>query len=150
MFLSLSSLLCLERLIIRADLQFRRRYRCSRDRWGVLQFRSSIPSIERVLKTALPLQHLTLNFRFNLSHYQIPEDSESLWSPLVSLISESPSPCVNLCVMASGLPNEAMTDRILSSFSRCTDLTRMVEQGVLVITPVGPELPPIEEPTAGF
>jgi len=49
--------------------------------------------------------------------------------------------------MASGLPNEAMADPILSSFSRCTDLTRMVEQGVLVITP---ELPPIEEPIAGF
>ena len=145
MFLSLSSLLCLERLTICADLEFYVTFRCSRDS-GVIQFKSSIPSITRVLRTALPLQHLALNFRFRPG--RIPYDSEYLWSPLVTLISESPSPCVNLRVMGSRFSDE-MIDYILSSFSRCTDLTRMVEQGVLVITPIRLEPPPpIEEPVA--
>ena len=86
------------------------------------------------------LQNLTLDFRFYLNtHLHVLYDSEGLWSPLVSLISESSSPCIQLRVKASEINSRDMTTELLSSFSRCPNLTQMVEQGVLVITPAMPK-----------
>ena len=143
MFLSLASLLCLESFTIRADLDFI--YHSGLP--GMSEFRSSIPSIACLLKTAPRLQHLTLDFHCRLnSHLYIPYDSESLWSPLVSLISESSSPCIKLRVKASKrpLPETISPKFVTSSLASCPTLTQMVEQGVLVIIPVMPD-PPVPE-----
>jgi len=138
--LSLSSLVCLEKLAISADLafHFQNNYRDPPDIYG---FSSSISAIAQLLKTALSLQHLTLDFRFHINvHRQLPHAPEALWSPLVTLVSESSSPCINLRIKASQLPQltTISPEIVTSSLASYPPLTEMIEQGVLVIIPVMP------------
>ncbi len=130
--ISLSSLVCLEKFTISADLQFYfgSAYQTPPHVYG---FSSSIPAIARLLRTALPLRQLTLdfNFYFNNNLICLPYDTEELLSPLVSLVTESSSPRINLRVRATYRPYRAKD--ILSSLTSCAALTRMVEKGVLVI-----------------
>jgi len=82
-------LTCLERPTTRADLDFL--YHGGLP--GVNEFESSIPSISRLLKTALPLQHLTLDFHFYLdSHLCIPSDSQMVEQGTLVIIPVMPHP----------------------------------------------------------
>jgi len=142
-FLSLSPLVCLEKLTISADLEFHFQsgYRGLPDVYG---FSSSIYAISQLLRTALSLQHLTLDFRFHINdRLQLPYDPEALWSPLVTLVSQTSSPCIDLRVKATKLPGfTAISPEIVtSSLASCPALTQMVRRGVLVIIPVMPDLP---------
>jgi len=147
--LSLSSLVCLEKLTISADLEFHFQsgYRGLPDVYG---FSSSISAISQLLRTASSLQHLTLDFHFYINaRLELPYDPEALWSPLVTLVSESSSPCINLRVKATKLSRVTTIspEIVTSSFASCPALTQMIEQGVLVIIPVMPDPPMPKEPS---
>ena len=145
--LTLSSLICLEKLTIGADLEFHFQsgYRGLPDLYG---FSSSISAITQLLRTVSSLQRLTLGFRFHINNQlQLPYDPEALWSPLVALVSESSSPHIDLRVSASQLPRfTAISPEIItSSFALCPALMQLVEQGVLVIIPVIPDREPSDQ-----
>jgi len=146
--LSLSSLVCLEKLTISADLVFH----CRSGYSNGPGFISSIYAISQLLKTALFLQHLTLDFHFHINGLlQLPHDTKALWYPLVSLISQSSSSCINLRVKATKLPGfTAISPEIVtSSLASCPALTQMVQRGLLVIIPVMPDppVPEVKEPS---
>src|SRR6266511_1781091 len=133
--LSLSSLVCLENLTIGADLVFlfNNDYRYVGD--NIYGFCSPIPAIAQLLNTtsSLPLQHLTLDFNFDINHdHLLPYDHEALWSPLVSLVSESSCPSINLRIKVSELQRFTLIspEVVLSSLASCAALTRMVEISV--------------------
>jgi len=134
--LSLSSLVCLEKLTISADLEFHFKsgYQDLPDVYG---FRTSIGAIAQLLRTALSPQHLILDFRFHINYALVlPYDPEALWSPLATLVSESSCPCIDLRVKE---PTYISPEIVTSSLARCPALMQLVEQGALVIIPAMPD-----------
>jgi len=132
---TLSTLLHLEGLTVRAELEFSS-LSGSVDR----RFYHPILAIEHAMTTisSQTLKFLKLDFNFMIDTHEALPPAEVIWSSLVHLVAESPFPCIELHVRVTfygwGVHQDIAPDIILNSLAESAELMSYVNRGVLVIT----------------
>ena len=96
---------------------------------------TSIPAITNVLKTSPSLKRVSLSLFFIITNFQNFPIGLANWAPLVRLFSESSVSSFNLHIKTFGGVNRSECTTILTSLANCADLMKLVDKGVLVITP---------------
>ena len=121
--ITLSPLLHLEKLTIRGIVYL---YCTHLNEWIVS---TSIPAISNLLKTSSSLKCLSLVYIVNSTNSPL---SSASWLPLVRLFTESSISSFRLHIK-TGKGVDVV--KLLTSFADCAELMKLVDKGVLVITP---------------
>ena len=136
--ISLSALIYLEKLTVHGLVDFD----CLANEWTMT---TSIPAIANFIKTSSSLKCVSLVLRclFIANFRKFPIGLFN-WGPLVRLLTESSVPSFTLHIDTW---YEIPCTAILTSLAKCAELTKLVDKGVLVITP---QIPSEKEPWHKF